>query len=307
MLVDEVEPAPAVDVAVGGQGDEPVAVGVGDGGGVALRGVGKGDEDVPGRGDVEEDGDAGDGVEAAEAGEEVAWAVDEGEMEEDDGNGEDDADEALGEDIEGAAGGKGVAVEAVGLSELGIAPVGEEGEGDPEADKGVGDGDAGEDEDAEGGQGDEGGVESGAGGVKGAAGEGLEGEGEGEDGESEGEAGGGGAHAEHLHAPGHGPVEEGGFLEVADAVGVEGDPVVAEEHLTGDLGVDGVSVVEEGWGEEGEGAVEDQPEGEEDETVAGGAGLGFTEVHGRASGYRGRVDMIEWMDVEAGEAWVLGC
>ncbi len=28
-------------------------------------------------------------------------------------------------------------------------------------------------------------------------------------------------------------------------VGVEGDPVVAEEHLAGDLGVDGVGVVEQ--------------------------------------------------------------
>ncbi len=282
VLVDEVEPCPAVDVAVGGEGDEPMAVqevskGVdeGDGGGVALRGVGAGDEDVPGHGEVEEDGEAGDGVETAETREGVAGAFGEEEVEENDGDGKDQADEALGEDVERAGGGEAVAEEARGLGELGVAPEAEEGGGDPEADEGVGDGDAGEDEDAEGGEGDEGGVEAGAGGVEGAAGEALEGEREGQDGEGEGEAGGGCGDAEEAHARGHGPVEEGGLFEVADAVGVKGDPVVAEEHLAGDLGVDGVGVIEERWGEEGEGAVEEEPEGEDDEAVAMGAGVGF--------------------------------
>ena len=64
---------------------------------------------------------------------------------------------------------------------------------------------------------------------------------------------------EDAEAGGHGPVEEWGFFEVADAVGVEGDPVVAEKHLAGDFGVDGVGVVEERRGEEGEAGVEGQP------------------------------------------------
>ena len=55
MLVDEVEPEPAVDVAVGGEGDLPVVVGEGEVAGMALGGVGEGDEDVPGGGDDEED------------------------------------------------------------------------------------------------------------------------------------------------------------------------------------------------------------------------------------------------------------
>ena len=56
VLVHEVEPEPAVDVAVGGEGDEPVAVKRRwKGGGVALRGVGEAGEDVPGGGDREED------------------------------------------------------------------------------------------------------------------------------------------------------------------------------------------------------------------------------------------------------------
>ncbi len=99
--------------------------------------------------------------------------------------------------------------------------------------------------------------------MEGAAGEGFDDESEGEDGEGEWEACGGCADTEDFEAGGHGPVEERGFLEVADAVGVEGDVVVAEEHLAGDFGVDGVGVVEEWWGEEGEGGVEGDPEKED--------------------------------------------
>jgi hypothetical protein len=43
---------------------------------------------------------------------------------------------------------------------------------------------------------------------------------------------------------------------------------VAEEHLAGDFGVDGVGVVEEWWCDEGEAGIEDKPEGDEDEAVA---------------------------------------
>ena len=144
-----------------------------------------------------------------------------------------------------------------------------------DADEQVGNVDAGEDEDAEAGEGDEACVEAGAGAKERAAGEGLEDEGEGGDGESKRQAGGGGGGSEEAHGSGHEPVEERGFLEVADAVGVESDEVVAEEHLAGDLCVHGVGVVEQRRGEEGEGAVKEEPEGEEDEAVsaAGRAGL----------------------------------
>ena len=150
------------------------------------------------------------------------------------------------------------------------APEGVEGEGGPEADGRVGDGDAGEDEDAEAGQGDEGGVEAGAGAAEGAAGEGFDEEGEREDGEGEGQARG---HGESVwsscpkelggfHAGGHRPVEERRLFEVADAVGVEGDVVVAEQHLAGDFGVDGVGVVEQWRGEQREAGIERHPEHE---------------------------------------------
>jgi hypothetical protein len=130
---------------------------------------------------------------------------------------------------------------------------------------------------------DERGVEAGAGAggrslraVEEAAGEGLEEEREGEDrdgegdacGDGEGSGGGCAAELEELDAGRHRPIEQWGFFEVADAVGVEGDVVVAEQHLAGDLGVHGVGVVEERGMEEGEAGVEGDPEGDERERVA---------------------------------------
>jgi len=58
VLVDEVEPEPAVDVAVGGKRNGPVAVGEGEVAGMALGWVRNGDKDVPGCGDEKEDDDA---------------------------------------------------------------------------------------------------------------------------------------------------------------------------------------------------------------------------------------------------------
>ena len=60
--------------------------------------------------------------------------------------------------------------------------------------------------------------------AEGAAGEAFEHEGEGEDCEGERKTGGGGVDAEDFQAGGDSPVEERRFFEVADAVGVQGDP-----------------------------------------------------------------------------------
>ena len=299
VLVHEVEPEPAANVAVGGEGDLPVVVDEVEGGGVALGGVGEAGEDVPGGGDGQEEEDGGGEVELAEAEEGVLEASGEEEVDEGDGHGEDEADEALGEDVEGAGDGEAAGVAAVaraarlstalrsGRDDSVLAGVfgaveAVEGEGGPEADHGVGDGDAGEEEDAEAGEGDEGGVEAGVGAGEEAAGEGFGEEGEGEDGEGERNAGGDGESlwaggAEELrdaHGGGHGPVEERGLLEVADAVGVEGDVVVAEEHLAGDFGVDAVGVVEQRGRDEGEAGVEGDPEQEDAEERGAGAGRG---------------------------------
>src|SRR5271163_3335827 len=112
-------------------------------------------------------------------------------------------------------------------------PVAVKGEGGPEADHCVGDGDAGEDEDAEAGEENEASVEAGPGAGEGAAGEGFGNKRESEDREGEWEARRGSADAEEFEAGSHGPVEERGLFEVADAIGVEGDPVVAEKYLAG--------------------------------------------------------------------------
>src|SRR5215471_10916901 len=72
--------------------------------GIALGGIREADEDVPRRGDDEEDRCAGDGVEAQDAGDGSANAAGEDEVHRDDGDGEDEADESLGENSEGAGG-----------------------------------------------------------------------------------------------------------------------------------------------------------------------------------------------------------
>ena len=87
VLVDEVEPEEAVAVHAAG---------------VAQAG-----EDVPGRGDGEEEEGAGEGFEAAP----VAEFAGEGEVEDGGGEEEDDGDQALGEDGEGEGGPEEVGVE----------------------------------------------------------------------------------------------------------------------------------------------------------------------------------------------------
>ena len=179
---------------------------------------------------------------------------------------------------------------AVGVVGFFGEPVAVEGECEPEADDGVGNEDAGEDEDAEAGEEEEAGVEAGSDACEGSAGEGFDDEGESEDGEGERQARGGGVDAEEFEAGGDAPVKERGLFEVADAVGVEGDPVVAEEHLAGDFGVDGVGVVEEWRSDEGEAGIEDESEGDEDEAVALDGGLGeASSVHAKRSGRDGKI------------------
>ena len=69
--------------------------------------------------------------------------------------------------------------------------------------------------------------------------------------------------AEEMHGAGGEPVHQRRLVEEADAVDVGRDEVVAQEHLAGDLEVDGVDVVEQAGSEEAA-DVEDEP-GEDDE------------------------------------------
>ncbi len=261
LVVDEVEPGESADVAGGGEVS-----------GMTVGGGGERGGPVPGDGEDEEENGLRGGADAEQV-PEIAGA---GEVEEDDGDGKDESDEALGEDGERGGGGDAEAVDVGGVILGEGAPEKMEGKGDEEGEQDVGEQDAGEDEDAEAGEEDEGGVESGAIGAEHFAAEAAGEVGEGEDGEGEGkasgpdmEAGVGDGAAEGSHEGGHEPVEEGGFFEVADSVGGEGDEVVGEDHLAGGFGVDGVGVVEERGEKEGEGGIEQEPESEDDERVAG--------------------------------------
>src|ERR1700751_1842077 len=61
-----------------------------------------------------------------------------------------------------------------------------------------------------------------------------------------------------MHGAGGHPVEEGRLIEETDAVDVGSDVVVPQDHLAGDLDVDGVDVVEQAGGEEAA-DLEDEP------------------------------------------------
>ena len=132
-----------------------------------------------------------------------------------------------------------------------------DGEGQPEGEEDVGDEEAGVEVGTDGGGEGEAGVEAGAIGVlrgavvcEEAVAEGIGGEEEGEGKEGEREAGGPVCFTKEMHGAGREPVQEGRFIEEADAVDIGGDEVVAVEHLAGDLDVDAVDVVEEAGGEE---------------------------------------------------------
>ncbi len=89
--------------------------------------------------------------------------------------------------------------------------------------------------------------------------------GEREDGEGVGEVGGEGVFAEELVGDGDEPEGEWRLFDVADAVGLGGDPVAAVDDVLRGLGVGSVDVVHEGRREEGrevdggEEEKEDQP------------------------------------------------
>ena len=151
-------------------------------------------------------------------------------------------------------------VEAVEGDEEGV-----DGEGHPEADEDVWDEESGVEEGADAGGEGEGGVEGGAVGVAGgrdgreeSEAEGVGGDEKGEGEESEGQTGGPVGLSKDGHRAGSEPVHEWGLVEETDAVDVRGDVIVAEEHGTGDLDVDGVHVVEQAGSEEAA-DVQDEP------------------------------------------------
>jgi len=92
VLVHEVKPVPATDVAVCGQWDLPVVVDEVEGCRVALRGVGEAGEDVPWDDDEQEGFEGGDRVKFAQSMQTAAEAAGEEQIDGDDRYWEDDAD-----------------------------------------------------------------------------------------------------------------------------------------------------------------------------------------------------------------------
>ena len=204
---------------------------------MADVGIAKAGEDVPGRGDGEEEQKSGEGAEFAPS----APGSGEDEVGNCRGDEEDGGDEAFGEDAEGERGPHPVDIDGLAVFEAGDEEVererGEEGEQD------FGDEDAGEEEGSDAGEDAEGGVEGGA--VAEGGGPDPGEEGAAEDSEGLRQVGGEDVVAEDAVVEGDDPVGERGFFEIADAVDVEGDPISSLGDVFGDLGVGGVSVVEE--------------------------------------------------------------
>src|ERR1700721_675170 len=132
----------------------------------------------------------------------------------DDSDRKNDSDKALGEHTEGTGDSKAPCSCARRLGLLKGDPEHEHGEREPQANDHVGNEDAGVDEEAEGGEKDQSGIEPGCVG-----------------GEKEGEPGGPILWTKEGEARSHAPVQERSLFEIADAVGVESDPVMTLDHF----------------------------------------------------------------------------
>ncbi len=78
-------------------------------------------------------------------------------------------------------------------------------------------------------------------------------------------------YSKELKARGHDPVQEGCLFQVADAICVESDPIVAEHDFAGRFGMNGVGIIEERGPKKG-GAIGDYPEETKGSQIDGGAG-----------------------------------
>jgi len=146
VLVDEVEPPEAVDIAEGGDVAELMA----------FAGVGEAYEDVPGGGDGEEERAAAEGLEVTPA----AGLAGEIEVRDDSAKEEDGGNEALDEQGEGKCGPG--PVDAGGLVVFEAREEGVQSDEEEQAEDGFGDDEAREEEGADGGEDREASVEAGA-------------------------------------------------------------------------------------------------------------------------------------------------
>ena len=78
--------------------------------------------------------------------------------------------------------------------------------------------------------------------------------------ESQGQARGPILGPKDSEAGGHAPVHERSLFEIADAIGVEGNPVMARDHFPRNFGMHGVGIIQQRRTEKRKACVEQQPE-----------------------------------------------
>jgi hypothetical protein len=188
---------------------------------------------------------------------EMAEGTREKKKQKNDGAGKDYADKSFGKNAESDEGGDAPAGKKRGLFGLPAVEEEIEGESDPQADGDVWDENAREEVRTAGSQKDDGGPETGLRGEKATAKEKKK-ESYRQDAKVKKEASAPGVGAEKRHTRGHAPIREGSLFEVADAVFVQGHPVVAEEDVAAGVGVGSVHIVLKGRSEKS-GTVDGEP------------------------------------------------
>ncbi len=245
LFIDEIKPEEPVHVA-----------GCGNGPGVSLRWIGNACCNMPRQRDQQEDQQAGKRVPAPQ----VAQIPIEQQEDDDNGEGENNANEPLGEHVEGTRCGKAPGGPARRLCLLKRDPEQQHGQRKPQADDDIGNDDARVNENAEGGQQYQGGIEAGGIGREQAASRGVYNQKQGQCGESQRQPSGPILRPEESEAGCHAPVHEWGLFEIADAIGVEGNPVMARDHFPRNLGMHRVGIIQQRRAEERKACVEQEPE-----------------------------------------------
>jgi len=149
VLIDEIEPGPAMDVSVRWLRYDPMTMGKGDASRLTLCRVCEANKKVPRCGNDKKNQDAAKGMQLAKPGDTPANSTGEKQVQENNSNRKNNSDKALGKNIERAAGGEPIAEQTVWLRLLLGKPIAEDCNRKPEADHYVGDRDASEDKDSE--------------------------------------------------------------------------------------------------------------------------------------------------------------
>src|ERR1700733_6645140 len=220
-----------------------------------LRGIGDTRRDMPRQCNGQKHQDAGNRVPAPQ----VAQVAIEQQKNKDDAQGEDDSYEPFCKHIEGASSGKAPGSPPRRLWLLEGYPEQHHGDSEPKANDHVGNNDVGVNKNAKKGEQDKRGIEAGRIRSEQAAAEAVHHQKQGERSNRQRYASGPILRPEDGEAGGHAPVHERSFFEVADAVGVEGNPIVLRDHFSRNFGMHRVSIIQQRWTKKRKACVEQQP------------------------------------------------